>query len=440
MKMKHLILLLTVLVLGLIAAPDAPEAAAQGTNLLQNPGFDGPFDDRGAANSWVRWHRESSADQFGDCTNGYFKRPTWGQATDFVYDGGSAQYIGNNWDTWSAGMWQNVTVTPGSTYRFSFWARGYGSMDSTDPSFTGLNMGIRAGIDPDGSGLWSDGDVVWSAPGNAHDQWVQFSVEATAVGSTITVFTSANWAVPGVNQCYKFLNTYFDAASLVEVGPPPTNTPPPPPPTAVPPAATLAPVATATPEFTPTPQPTPTDAPSPTPEPPPGGRVCVNAFDDRNANGQQDADEGYMGGVTFTVASTELMVGQAISSGTADPFCFEGVPPGSYQVTQLAPGRLEMTTAASATIAVEENKTVGLAFGSRLRVTGISNTDTSSPDTVASAAQLPTPPPTAPAPAPTPVAAEGGANMAVVGGFIAIGVAVVLLGGLLFALLRRQTG
>ncbi|MCA9961018.1 MAG: carbohydrate binding domain-containing protein [Anaerolineales bacterium] len=438
MKKIQLILLLTILVTLLVPGHGAPTVAAQGTNLLQNPSFEGPYDDKGAASSWARWHRESSADQFGDCTNGYHKKPRWGQATDFVYDGGSSQYVGNNWDTWSGGMWQNVTVTPGSTYRFSFWARGYGSMDSADPSYTGLNMAIRAGIDPNGSGLWSDGDVVWGAAGNAHDQWVQFSVEATATGNTISVFTSSNWAVPGVNQCYKFLNTYFDAASLVEVGPPPTSTPLP---TNTPlpaPVVTNTPLPTATPEFTATPLPTPTNTPSPTPEPPQGGRVCVNAFDDRNANGQHDSDEGYMGGVTFTVANTELMVGQAISAGTADPFCFEGVQPGSYQVTQLVPGRLEMTTAGNATIAVEEGKTVGLEFGSRLQPTDVASSDTSSPDTVSSAAEIPTTAPVATESAAP--AADSGMNTTVIVGLVVIGLAVILLGGLLYAFLRRQTG
>lgn len=435
MKKTHLILLMTILVMTFLPGSNTPGVVAQGTNLLQNPSFEGAYDGEGAANNWIRWHRESSEDQFGDCTNGYYKLPRWGQATDFVYDGGSSQYVGNNWDTWSAGVWQNVPVTPGSTYRFTFWARGYGAMESSDPSYTGLNMGIRAGIDPNGSGLWSDSDIVWSAAGNAHDQWVQFSTEATATGDKVTVFTLADWAVPGVNQCYKYLNVYFDAASLVEVAPPATDTPPPPPPA---PVVTNTPAPTSTPEFTPTPPPPPTETPTNTPEPPKGGEVCVNAFDDRNANGQHDSDEGYMGGVTFTVANTELMVGQAISAGSAEAFCFTEVPAGTYQVAQLVPGRLEMTTAANATINVEEGSTVGLEFGSRLRPTDVANTNASGPDMVSNAAENPTAVPAAT----TALEAEGsGGTMsgAVVGGLIAIAVAVILLGVLLFVLLRRQT-
>ena len=436
MKKTSMILLAALLALLFLTAPQGQETAveAQGTNLLKNPGFEAPYpaDNNGGAQDWVRWHRESSADQFGDCTNGYWKRPRWGQATDFVYEGSSSQYIGNNWDTWSAGMWQNVAVTPGATYEFSFYARGRGAMDSAPaPSYGGLNMNIRAGIDPNGSGLWSDGDVVWGVAGNAHDQWVRFSVQTTATGNTITVFTSANWAVPGVNQCYKFLDTYYDAAQLVEVGPPPTNTPLPPPPVTNTP---LPPTSTPTPEFTPTPTETPTITPSPTPT---GGRVCVNAFTDENANGTHDASEGYMAGVTFTVANAETRVGEAVSAGNDTPFCFEGVPAGSYQVTQLVPGALEMTTAANATIVVEEGKTVGLEFGSRLRPRNAAASSTSSNgEEVASVDATPAVAATEPAAA---AGTEGGGPAwTMLIGLIVLIIAVLLLGVLLFVALRRQ--
>lgn len=431
MRKIHLLLFAVLLGVLLAVAPGGGETAvkAQSDNLLKNPGFEQPFDDKGAAHDWVRWHRESDPELFGDCTNGYHKRPRWGQATDFVYEGSTSQYIGNNWDTWSAGMWQNVSVTPGSTYRFTFWARGRGAMEGAPaPSNAGLDMNIRAGIDPNGSGLWSDGDIVWGAAGNAHDQWIQFSVEATAAGETITVFTWADWAKEGVNQCYKFLDTYYDAAQLVEVGPPPTNTPPPPPPataTPVPPTATPTPAETATPTVTPTSTATPT---------PTGGRICVNAFADEDANGVRDEDEGYMAGVTFTVAGAESTVGQAVSDGNPEPHCFEAIPAGEYQVVQIVPARLEMTTADAATINVAAGQTVGLEFGSRLRPADFTTPDTSSPDTVASENQLPTTAPDATAPAPENGATENGgwAGLALlIGG-------VVLLGALIFVLLRRQ--
>lgn len=440
MKRRSLILLVAMMALLFLLGVQEPETAvqAQATNLLKNPGFEGPYspNNNGGAPDWIRWHRESDPSLFGDCTNGYRKMPRWGMATDFVYEGSASQYIGNNWDTWSGGMWQNVSVTPGATYEFSFYARGRGSMEPAPaPSYTGLRMNIRAGIDPNGSGLWLDNDVVWGPAGDAHDQWVRFSVQATATGNTITVFTSADWAVQGVNQCYRHLDTYYDAAQLVMVSPPATNTPPPPPP---PPPATntpLPPTPTFTPEFTPPPTETPTITPSPTPT---GGRVCVNAFADENGNGVRDPNEGYMAGVTFSVASSERRIGEAISAGTETPFCFEGVPAGTYQVTQFVPGALEMTTAASATIDVQEGSTIGLEFGSRLRPRQeIASSATSSPGTLPGDVVVPTAVAPAPAPDSSPPNVGTSANALAWVGLGVLVLAVLLLGGLLLVVLRR---
>ncbi|MCA9997540.1 MAG: hypothetical protein KDE56_17395 [Anaerolineales bacterium] len=442
----YLLVLIPILLLG-AAAPLAAEPAQQ-TNLLSNPGFEDPYNSDGSAGSWVRWHRESSADQFGDCANGYRKKPGWNaerNLTQFIREGSVSQLVGNNWDTWSGGVWQTVSVTPGTTYRFTFYGIGRGSNSRDEASDTSLNMNMRAGIDPNGSGLWNDADVVWGGSGSPHEQWQSFSVEATATSDKMTVFTSADWAVQGVNQCRKLLETWYDSASLVEVGPPPTNTPPPPPPatatSAVPPTNTPAPEPTATNAPEATVEPTATVEPSPTPIT--GGTVCVNAFSDENGNGQHDSNEGYIGGVTFTVGNSSTLVGQAVSSGTDKPVCFAGVEPGTYQVSQILPNRLEMTTAGNATIAVEEGGTVGLEFGSRLRLdngeTAVSDTSTttggetgesSGGETAVSPGEATTTPETTPA--------ESGSLLAN-SGLIIIGLGIVLLGGLLFWLLRRQT-
>jgi cell division septation protein DedD len=428
---KILILFLVIIV----AVPVLPAAAVppQQTNLLQNPGFESPYNSDGAAGNWVRWDRVSSADQFDDCENGYHKSPRWGQATDYVHGGSSSQYVGNNWDTWAGGVWQTVSVVPGTTYRFTFYGRGYGSMDSSDPSYTGLNMNMKAGIDPNGSGLWSDGDVVWSGIGNPHDTWQQFAVEATATGDKMTVFVAADWGVKGANQCYKFLNTYFDDAALVETAPPATNTPPPPPTSPPPPPATNTPVpptATHTPAATATNTPIPTDTPSPTPT---GATLCVNAFADGNANGQKDDTEGYMAGVTFTVASSGQVVGQLISTGSADPVCLEALPAGSYQIAQIVPARLEMTTAANTTLDVTEGNTFGVEFGSRLR------TDDSSDGQAIADNPEPTPAEAVPTTAPAAEESGGGLSLLAISGLVVMLLAVVMLGVLIFLVLRQQS-
>lgn len=422
--------LLFAALLALLAVGHGAAAPQQQTNLLTNPGFEQPYEN-GLAQGWTSWHQESERD--AECLSGYHFRPRWNiETTGANVAGGTAsQYIGNNWDTWSGGVYQTVDVTPGTTYRFTFAAKGRGSNDpSPEPSEGGLNMNIRAGIDPNGSGQWFDGDVVWGAAGSPHDQWQQFSVEATATGNQMTVFTYADWGVEGVNQCRQFLDTWYDNAQLVEVGPPPTNTLPPPPPATAAPANTPTPEATATAEATATPENTATPEPSPTPE---GGTICVNAFNDENANGQHDAAEGYIAGVTFTVADETQIVGQAVSNGTETPECFTGLPAGTYQVAQEIPGRLEMTTAANVTLQVETGTTVGVEFGSRIRAVDSDVVEAADATAVAAAQenQDANPGETAETPADT------GFSLGEISGLIVIVVGVVLLGVLLFYLLRR---
>ncbi|MBK7918784.1 MAG: hypothetical protein IPJ94_21505 [Chloroflexi bacterium] len=421
------------LVLSVTAAPSAA-APMQQANLLKNPGFEQPYSGDGAAQDWVRWDEVSSADKFGDCTNPYVKSPQWSGEFNsaLIHSGNASQHIGNQWDTWHAGMWQNVPATPGTTYRFTFYARGRGGMDNFPaPSESGLAMNVRAGIDPSGNGgIWYDGDIVWSGSANPHDTWQQVSVEAVATGTQISVYTSANWAVAGVNQCRAHLDVWFDTAEVIAVGPPPTNTPLPLP--TLPPAPLVTntpvpPTATNTPEVTATFTAVPTETPSPTPE---GGTICVNAFNDENGNGVQDPNEGYMAGVTFTIANATAIVGQAISTGTETPVCQGGLVPDRYQVKQVLPPRLDPTTIEYADLDVQVGQTYGVAFGSRIRaevtptaVAAVSPTpDTSSqPDSGASAGS------------------GGGISGLAIAGIGMLVAAVVLLGAVLFALLRRQS-
>jgi hypothetical protein len=424
LKLTALVVMLLVV---LAAAAPGEAAPSQQTNLLKNAGFEQPYNSDGAAKDWVRW--DEVAGDFSDCANGYVKSPQWSAETNsaLVHSGSVSQHIGNQWDTWHAGVWQNVSVTPGSTYRFTFYARGRGSMDQWPAaSEGGLNMNVRAGIDPSGNGgIWYDGDIVWSGGSSPHDTWQQISVQATAVNNVITVYTSANWAVKGVNQCRAHLDVWFDTAELVEVGPPPTNTPPPQP-TSPPPQIVNTPVPptaapTNTPEEPPTATPIPTETPSPTPE---GGSICANAFNDENGSGQQDANEGFMAGVTFTVANPNAIVGQAIATGSETPVCFQGLPPDTYQVRQILPSRLEPTTAETTDLTVAVGQTYGVLFGSRIRM-----------ESTVEATAVVTP--TVQVTVDAGTDSGSGPNTLVIFGIVLLGAAVLILGGVLFLILRR---
>lgn len=375
MKITQLkFILLTLVLFALVNYVNTSKAQ---TNLLNNAGFELPYQANGEANSWGRWHENSTEDKFGDCTNGYHKQPQWSAETNgaLVHSGGASQHVGMQWDTWHAGVFQTVSVTPGSTYRFTVWAYSHGGSKGVfDGSDGDMNSQVQVGIDPNGSGLWYEGDVVWSGKINPLDGWQQVSVEATATGDKVSVYTSANWGIPGANQCRAHIDTWFDSAELVEVGPPPTSTPVPQPTSPPPPPATSTPIpqATATTAAEPTAAPTEEIAQveptaEPTAEMVSGGTICVNAFADTNGNGVKDADEGYMGNVTFTVAQGTQAIGQAISTGTPNPVCFEGLAAGDYQIAQTVPDPLEMTTASNATLTVADGQTIGIEFGSRIR-------------------------------------------------------------------------
>jgi hypothetical protein len=446
---RYLVMPVLLVVLAAISPPYRglhAESQQQEGNLLQNSGFEQPFVN-GTAEGWVTWALQTEKES-DDCTDGYHYLPKWNMETggDFVAGGVTSQYIGNNWDTWSAGVMQTVDATPGTTYRFTFASKGRTTTEpSPEPSDSGINMNIRAGIDPNGSGVWNDADVVWGAAGSPHDTWQTFTVEAEASGDKITVFTSADLGVPGVNQCRQFLDTWYDNAELVAINqappPAPTQAPAPAATQAPPPTPTAIPEPTIEPEVTTEPEAT-SEAPAveePAQEPEPeqdtggeeisalegGGTVCVNAFHDENANGLLDENEGYMAGVTMIVAGDSAVIGQAISDGSDIPICFRGLAQGPYQVAQQPPGRLEMTTAGNALVAVTDNHTTFVTFGSRIR----------QEDMVVSEPQVP---------AETDQSAnidengpqEGVSPLAMSGlGIILIG--VILLGGLLFYLLRR---
>lgn len=440
----RLLPVMIVISLGLLLAQGRAEPAAAApamqTNLLQNPGFEEPYSG-GLAQNWSPWHQElNSNPKPANCSERYLVQPKWNgelASGGLIMEGARSQQVGNNFDTWRGGVMQTVSVSPGSTYRFSFYATGRATNDQYPaPSDPSAKLGVRGGIDPNGSGLWSDGDIVWGASGSPHmssgqGNWQQFSVEATATGGQITVFVQGDTG--GANLCRAHLDVWFDKAELVESGPPPTNTPLPPPPLPPQPVITNTPVPpspTPTSEIPPTETPLPTETPTNTPEPPQGGVICANAFADANANGLRDPDEGYMAGVTFSVAQEDAVIAQGVSIGSSTPICFSELEPGTYLVGQQVPRNLEMTTAPTATVDVTEGSTISLEFGSRIK-TDLGDDEIS---------QV-TPPVDGEDPAASGDGSssdDGGVSPLAIVGLGAIILAIVLLAVLIIILLRNQ--
>jgi len=241
-----LVLLVGTLPGGVLAAP-----SAQSGNLLNNGNFDGSYSN-GVASGWAPWHEDS-----GDlCSKkpedwNFACKPGWGQEMDpngyGLTRGGYSQHVGAQYLPWHGGVFQTVSVAPGTPVRFSVWGYSWASQENLPSSSAGDRLPrMRVGIDPQGNGTWHNAGIVWSGEVNTLDGWVQLSVETTA-GSNgkVTVFVSSNYR--GITPL-KHMDTWWDdavleavapAATATPVPPPaaPTNTPGPPPP----PAATSTP-------------------------------------------------------------------------------------------------------------------------------------------------------------------------------------------------------
>jgi hypothetical protein len=229
---------------------------------------------------------------------------------------------------------------------------------------------------------------------NPLDQWSLFVVEAQAKQGTITVFT---WSAPPYAS--KHNDIYWDDASLVMTAAAvptkaPTNTPRPyVPPTQVP--ATATPVDTATPTATPTntPTSTPVNTPTPTMTPTPTwtptpmtGAICVLAFDDRDGSRFREPGEPLLPYAVFTLSDAQHTLGTYSTNGLNEPFCFAGLEPSVYFVSEQNPPGYESTTHDSWGISLQNGATVNIEFGDRTEM-------------------QPTPTPTSlPSPTPTEVA------------------------------------
>ena len=182
---------------------------------LLNPGFDAW--EGSTVPHWYPWH-EDAGDNCRQAPDWLPCRPNWWVERDFNEYGlyrsyPSSQAIGAQYGPWHGGVMQTVSVAPGTRLRFSVWARAFISNDDLpNPSYSSWKPNFQVGIDPEGKGLWYDPDIVWSAPVNVLDQWVQVSVEATAGASgKVTVFVSARMTN---QQPLKHNDAWFDDAKL----------------------------------------------------------------------------------------------------------------------------------------------------------------------------------------------------------------------------------
>jgi len=156
----------------------------------------------------------------------YWMRPEYNLADaaafpNRVHSGLRAQKYFSYGRMHEAGLYQQVMgIQPGTTLRFSIFMQAWQCAKAEDCGENGsrsdapAEMHLRIGIDPYGGSDPFSANIVWSPEKPAFDQWVQFSVQAQARSSAVTVFTHsrAEWDWPRTNN-----DMYLDDASLIIV-------------------------------------------------------------------------------------------------------------------------------------------------------------------------------------------------------------------------------
>ena len=192
---------------------------AQSDNLLQNPGFEAPFVDKGGqiprlvANGWEAWH-VAAADDEPDFEN---TQPEYYEATreDRIRSGESAQRYESFFATHTGGVFQVVLdVDEGQDITFEIyvwvWSSGLGDEDVSEDDGDVI---LQVGIDPTGGTDGTSEDIVWSDEEEQYDDYNLYTVSTTAEANTVSVWVRSQVGLP-VNST----QIYLDDASLTVDG------------------------------------------------------------------------------------------------------------------------------------------------------------------------------------------------------------------------------
>ncbi|MFN8560539.1 MAG: LysM peptidoglycan-binding domain-containing protein [Anaerolineae bacterium] len=194
----------------------AQRAAAQDTSLLRDGGFEGQYTNRGRADlniptDWSIWIGESPH------TEDWMNLPPvvfpHNGPDPAPHSGARSLNLNKGYATFTAAVYQQVSVPDGSNVMASAWAflRTCKIPDGADTctSSADSNAFTRIGIDPNGGTNPFDVDVVWGTNAAPHESWQQMTVSATATGGTATLFLYSTQQWPAeVN------NVYWDDAAL----------------------------------------------------------------------------------------------------------------------------------------------------------------------------------------------------------------------------------
>ncbi|MBN1887633.1 MAG: hypothetical protein JW850_06570 [Thermoflexales bacterium] len=237
------------------AAPTPIPTVAVPGNLLTNPSFEGNFVTWGSANNvalgWKSWYlalppcEPWKVDCWIPCPSNcidpdtsrckrdygcFWQQPEFAEIsydpyTYRIHTGSKAQKYFSFSRMHQGGIYQQVTnVAPGTMLELSAWMQAWMCYD---PDATGVckgglvsnapsEMHLKIGLDPTGGTDPFSTNIMWSEEKWAFDQWVQYSVQSTALSDTVTVFTHSRpeWDWARINN-----DVYVDDAKLVAITP-----------------------------------------------------------------------------------------------------------------------------------------------------------------------------------------------------------------------------
>lgn len=230
----------------LSAGTPATLAQNNDNNLLVNPGFEDGSNVRIVAqgdgvsfavfNGWEGWYvpQTAASESWQNAIPNGTGRNNAGMG--FVRNGNRSMELSRGWATFTAAVYQTVTVPEDANVIGSAWV----VMNISGDNASEANSTARVGIDPTGGTNPLSANVIWSSTvTNAlvTGGWRQMTVNATAQGTRVTLFLYATQTVPTEGN-----GVFWDDASLVVGGggaAPPAGeeaeeaAPPPPPPPAV---------------------------------------------------------------------------------------------------------------------------------------------------------------------------------------------------------------
>ncbi len=165
------------LLLIFLAAPVFLRVSAQDTNLLQDAGFEGNYVGRGRANlntpaAWNIWLATSPHNyDWQNLADKVSAFPQNGGAE--VHTGSHSLNLNDGYATFTAAIFQQVSVQPDQNYTGSIWAR----LKTCNIPKDGDNCGsavesgayVRVGIDPTGGTDPNSGAIVWSGNIQPHE-------------------------------------------------------------------------------------------------------------------------------------------------------------------------------------------------------------------------------------------------------------------------------